>query len=60
MNYTQNFLRHDVLHVLVCKLGRELYHRSKLREHSTPSNVQPPAKYPNWAVTLLITDNAIP
>ena len=22
--YTQNFSRHDVLHALVCKLGREL------------------------------------
>ena len=26
-SYTQNFSRHDALHVLVCKLGRELYHR---------------------------------
>ena len=32
--------------------------RSKPREMSTPSNLQPPAEYPNWAVTLSATDNA--
>ena len=29
MSYVQNFLRHDVLHTFVCKLGCELYRTLK-------------------------------